>query len=162
MVVIRLARHGSKHKPFYHVTVADRRARRDGAFIERVGFYNPIARGQAERLRIDLPRVDYWVGQGAQASQTVGRLIKEARLAEKLRPKDEAASEESNVVAEAEGAEEVVEAVADSSEETSAEDNQVEASAETEQVDATSGAEEVVAEAESSEETQTEEPPKAD
>ena len=90
MVVIRLARHGSIHKPFYHVTVADRRARRDGTFIERVGFYNPIAKGKAERLRIDLSRVDYWVGQGAQTSQTVSRLVKEARRAEQIGPTEEA------------------------------------------------------------------------
>ena len=90
MVVIRLARHGSIHKPFYHVTVADRRARRDGTFIERIGFYNPIAKGKAERLRIDLARVDYWVGQGAQTSETVSRLVKEARRADQIGPTEEA------------------------------------------------------------------------
>ena len=65
MVTIRLARHGGKKKPFYHVTVAERSAKRDGRFIERVGFYNPVARGQEEELRIDLPRVDYWLSTGA-------------------------------------------------------------------------------------------------
>ena len=103
MVVIRLARHGSKHRPFYHVTVADRQARRDGAFIERVGFYNPIARGKAERLRIDLERVDHWLGLGAQTSGTVTRLVKEARRAVQLQPEpevDEAAAESESEVAE--------------------------------------------------------------
>ena len=97
MVVIRLARHGSIHKPFYHVTVADRRARRDGAFIERVGFYNPIAKGKSERLRIDLARLDYWVDQGAQTSQTVSRLVKEARRAEQISLKEDAAQSEEPV-----------------------------------------------------------------
>ena len=79
MVTIRLARHGSKKNPFYHITVADRSAARDGRFVERVGFYNPVAKGQAEGLRVDLDRVDYWVGVGASPSDTVSNLIKRAR-----------------------------------------------------------------------------------
>jgi small subunit ribosomal protein S16 len=79
MVIIRLARHGSKNAPFYHLTVADRANRRDGRHIERIGFYNPIARGKAERLRIDLDRVDYWLSVGAKPSERVGHLIKHAR-----------------------------------------------------------------------------------
>lgn len=79
MVTIRLARGGSKKRPFYYVTVADSRNARNGRFIERVGFFNPIARGQAERLRIDLERIDYWVGTGAQLSERVEQLVKEAR-----------------------------------------------------------------------------------
>ncbi len=79
MVTIRLARHGSKKNPFYHITVADRAARRDGRFIERVGFYNPVAKGQSETLRIDLERVDYWVGVGAQPTEMVKKLIHRAR-----------------------------------------------------------------------------------
>ena len=79
MVTIRLARHGSKKNPFYHITVADRAASRDGRFIERVGFYNPVAKGQAESLRVDLERVDYWLGQGAQPSDIVKKLLKQAR-----------------------------------------------------------------------------------
>ena len=115
MVVIRLARHGSRHKPFYHVTVADRRARRDGTFIERVGFYNPIAKGKAERLRINLERVDYWVGHGAQTSQTVSRLVKEARRADKIKarqPAEEEVSEQVEAAAPEEEVPEQVEAVA--------------------------------------------------
>ena len=76
MVVIRLARGGSKKRPFYSINVADVRMPRDGRFIERVGFFNPVARGQEERLRIDRDRVDYWLGQGAQASERVAQLLK--------------------------------------------------------------------------------------
>lgn len=78
MVVIRLSRGGSKKRPFYHLTVADQRNPRDGRFIERVGFFNPVARGQEERLRIDQERVDYWVNKGAQPSDRVTALLKEA------------------------------------------------------------------------------------
>jgi len=81
MVVIRLARGGSKKRPFYHITVADQRNARDGRFIERVGFFNPIARGQEERLRVDLERVAYWTGKGAQASDRVASLLKDAAKA---------------------------------------------------------------------------------
>lgn len=81
MVTIRLARGGSKKRPFYHLTVADSRNPRNGRFIERVGFFNPIARGQEERLRVDLDRVDYWVGQGAQVSERVASLVKANRAA---------------------------------------------------------------------------------
>ena len=78
MVTIRLSRGGSKKRPFYHVTVTDSRNSRDGRFIERVGFFNPIARGQEERLRIDTDRIDAWVAKGAKLSRRVARLIKEA------------------------------------------------------------------------------------
>jgi len=77
MVTIRLARGGSKKRPFYHLTVADSRRARDSRYIERVGFFNPIARGQEERLRVDNDRVDYWVGQGAQLSDRVAKLLKD-------------------------------------------------------------------------------------
>ncbi len=78
MVTIRLARGGSKKRPFYHLTVTDSRRSSDGAFIERVGFFNPIARGQDERLRVDRDRVDFWIGQGAQTSDRVAQLLKAA------------------------------------------------------------------------------------
>ncbi|MCX2981795.1 30S ribosomal protein S16 [Halieaceae bacterium IMCC14734] len=81
MVTIRLARGGSKKRPFYHLTVTDSRNPRNGRFIERVGFFNPIARGQEERLRVDLDRVDFWVGQGAQVSDRVANLVKTNRAA---------------------------------------------------------------------------------
>ena len=82
MVTIRLSRGGSKKRPFYHVTVTDSRNARDGRFIERVGFFNPIARGQEERLRIDLDRIDAWVQKGAQISPRVARFMKDAATAE--------------------------------------------------------------------------------
>ncbi|AZT83059.1 MAG: 30S ribosomal protein S16 [Marinobacter sp.] len=78
MVTIRLARGGSKKRPFYHLTVTDSRKSRDGRFIERVGFFNPVARGQEERLRVDRDRVDFWLGQGAQATDRVAQLLKGA------------------------------------------------------------------------------------
>ena len=77
MVTIRLARGGSKKRPFYHLTVADSRRARDGRYIERVGFFNPVARGQEERLRVDNTRVDHWISQGAQLSDRVAKLLKD-------------------------------------------------------------------------------------
>jgi small subunit ribosomal protein S16 len=79
MVVIRLARGGAKKRPFYNIVVADRRERRDGRFLERVGFYNPVASGAEEALRIVFDRLDYWTGHGAQVSPTVARLVKQAK-----------------------------------------------------------------------------------
>jgi len=78
MVVIRLSRGGAKARPFFNIVVADKRLRRDGRFIERIGFYNPIASGGEEGLRIAQDRLSYWVGVGAQTSPTVDRLIKQA------------------------------------------------------------------------------------
>ena len=82
MVIIRLARGGSKKRPFYHLTVTDHRNARNGRFIERVGFFNPVARGQEERLRVDADRIEYWQGQGAQLSERVAKLVKDAAVAE--------------------------------------------------------------------------------
>ena len=76
MVTIRLARGGSKKRPFYHLTVADSHRSRDGRYVERVGFYNPIARGNEERLRVDSQRVEYWLSHGAQMSERVSKLLK--------------------------------------------------------------------------------------
>jgi small subunit ribosomal protein S16 len=81
MVTIRLARGGSKKRPFYHLTVSDSRNARDARYIERIGFFNPIARGGEERLRVDLERVAYWQGPGAQISERVSALVKEAAKA---------------------------------------------------------------------------------
>jgi small subunit ribosomal protein S16 len=81
MVVIRLSRGGSKKRPFYNIVVAEQNNRRDGRFLERVGFYNPLASGNAERLRVAFDRVDHWVGVGAQASDTVTRLLADAKKA---------------------------------------------------------------------------------
>lgn len=79
MVTIRLSRGGSKKTPFYHVDVKDSRRSRDGRRIERLGFFNPGARGAEERLKIDLARVDHWISEGAQTSDRVSVLVKEAR-----------------------------------------------------------------------------------
>ena len=81
MVTIRLARGGAKKKPFYYITVSDSRRARDGRFIERIGFFNPVARGQEERLRLDLDRMAYWQSQGAQVSDRVSSLVKDAAAA---------------------------------------------------------------------------------
>ena len=81
MVKIRLSRGGAKKKPFYHIVVADSRKSRDGRNIERLGFFNPVARGQEERLRLNLERIDYWTGVGAQISDRVKTLVSEARAA---------------------------------------------------------------------------------
>lgn len=78
MVTVRLSRGGAKKKPFYHVVVTDSRNRRDGRYLERVGFFNPMARGQEERLRLDNSRIEHWVGQGAQLTDRVASLVKEA------------------------------------------------------------------------------------
>ena len=78
MVVIRLSRGGSKARPFYNIVVADKRNRRDGRFIERLGFYNPLAAGQAESLRVAQDRLNHWLSVGAQPSDTVARLMKTA------------------------------------------------------------------------------------
>ena len=105
MVVIRLSRGGSKKNPFYNVVVADSRNRRDGRFIERVGFYNPSAKAGAEGLRIDEARVTHWTGNGAQMSDTVARLVKthakgpEAALAAKAKDAEKAAAAKAKAVA---------------------------------------------------------------
>jgi small subunit ribosomal protein S16 len=78
MVVIRLARGGAKKRPFFHIVVADSRNRRDGRFIERVGFYNPIAGESEEALRVAFDRVEHWRHQGAKLSDTVAGLVKRA------------------------------------------------------------------------------------
>jgi len=81
MVVIRLARGGAKKRPFYNIVVAESRERRDGRFIERVGFYNPMAAGGEQALRVALDRIAHWHGNGAQLSPTVERLVGQAKKA---------------------------------------------------------------------------------
>ena len=81
MVSIRLSRAGAKKRPFYHLVVTDSRNRRDGRYIERIGYFNPVGLEHEENLRIDLERVDYWVGQGAKPSDRVASLIKKHRKA---------------------------------------------------------------------------------
>ena len=81
MVSIRLSRAGAKKRPFYHLVVTDSRNRRDGRYIERLGFFNPIAAGNEEKVRIDLERVDFWIGRGAKPSERVASLLKAQRKA---------------------------------------------------------------------------------
>ena len=80
MVVVRLAKSGAKKNPYYFITVADSRKPRDGAFIERLGFFNPSAKGSEERMRFNVERLDHWISQGAQLSDKVKELAKDARL----------------------------------------------------------------------------------
>lgn len=77
MVTIRLARGGAKKRPFYHVVVTDSRSRRDGRYIERVGFFNPVATGNEVRLNLNNERISHWLSKGAQASERVTKLVKE-------------------------------------------------------------------------------------
>ncbi len=79
MVSIRLSRGGAKKRPFYHIVVTDQRNRRDGRYIERVGFFNPVARGAEEKLRVDIDRIEHWIGHGAQPSERVSTLLKDFR-----------------------------------------------------------------------------------
>ena len=81
MVVIRMARGGAKKRPFYKIVVADKRSPRDGKFIERLGFFNPVAKGGEERLKLDLAKAQEWISKGAQTSERVASLIKEAQKA---------------------------------------------------------------------------------
>lgn len=81
MVTIRLARHGAKKRPFYQIVVTDSRSARNGRYIEQIGFFNPIAQGNAEKLRIDLDRIAHWQGLGATVSDRVAKLMKDAQAA---------------------------------------------------------------------------------
>ena len=83
MVKIRLARAGAKKRPFFHLVVTDERSSRDGRFIERVGFFNPIATGGEERLRVEHARVEHWVGQGAQPTERARALIRQHAKAQR-------------------------------------------------------------------------------
>ena len=166
MLTIRLARSGAKKRPFYHISVADSRMPRDGRFVERIGYFNPIASGQEVRLEIDLERVDYWIGQGAQPSDRVLNLLKQnketpeqtekrlaakeqkrqKKLAKKLAEKEpvvEEAAAEEEAPAEEAAAEE---AAAEVAEEAPAEEAPAEAAAEeeapAEEAEATEGSEE--------------------
>ncbi len=81
MLIIRLSRSGSKKRPFYNIVVTDSRNRRDGRFNERLGFYNPMIAEGANRLTFNAERIEYWVSQGAQMSDTVARILKGAKKA---------------------------------------------------------------------------------
>ncbi|MFT3805388.1 30S ribosomal protein S16 [Arenimonas sp.] len=81
MVKIRLTRGGAKKRPFYHIIATDHRNKRDGRSLERLGFYNPVAKGNEKRVELNVERVKHWVSQGAQLSDKVGTLLKEASKA---------------------------------------------------------------------------------
>jgi small subunit ribosomal protein S16 len=83
MVTIRMSRGGAKKRPFYHIVVTDSRNRRDGRYIERIGFFNPLATGGEERLRLDAARADHWTALGAQLSPRVARLLKDQQKDQK-------------------------------------------------------------------------------
>ena len=82
MLTIRLARHGAKKNPFFHITVAESSTKRDGRFVERLGFYSPVARNPADGFRVNFERFDYWTSVGAQPSERVQLLVKRARRAQ--------------------------------------------------------------------------------
>ena len=92
MVVIRLARGGAKKRPFFNIVATDSRNPRDGRFIERVGFYNPVAGGGEPKFRIAADRLTYWTGVGARMSPTVARLLKANRAPEAVLPAEEQAA----------------------------------------------------------------------
>ena len=177
MLTIRLARSGAKKRPFFHVSVADSRMPRDGRFVERVGYYNPIASGQEVRLKLDLERIDYWIGQGAQPSDRVLNLLKQnketpeqtekrlatkdlkrqKKLAKKLADKEPVEEAPAEEAAEEEPAEEstVEAATADApAEDAPAEDTGAESQIADQSVEETK-------QAETSEEGAKEQPPKA-
>lgn len=119
MVVIRLARAGKRKNPFYHVCVTDRRNPRDGRFIERVGYYNPIARGEATGVSVDLDRIDYWMSVGAVPSPKVKSIIKRVRNSKISAPESEAVA----IEAPAEESQDSKEIVADAETEASTEED---------------------------------------
>jgi small subunit ribosomal protein S16 len=86
MVTIRLARHGAKKRPFYQIVATDSRNARDGRNLEKLGYFNPVAKGDEHRLFMDLPRVEYWISVGAQPSERVSTLIKEAKAMPSMEP----------------------------------------------------------------------------
>ena len=125
MVVVRLAKSGAKKNPYYFITVADSRKPRDGGYIERLGFFNPSAKGSEERLRFNLERFDHWITQGAQASDKVSELVKAARLSPedlqvKLDAKQAKRTQKKEVLAAQKVAELAAQAEADAKEEAEA------------------------------------------
>ena len=142
MVTIRLSRSGAKKKPFFHITVTDSRKPRDGRFIERVGYFNPIAKGKETRLKVDHERVDYWIGVGASISDRVALLIKQSKFSPEEEEKYFKHKEEKRIKS-------LAKKKAKASEETPAEDAPAEEAA----------AEDAPAEAPAAEEAPTEEAP---
>ncbi len=168
MLTIRLARSGAKKRPFYHISVADSRMPRDGRFVERVGYYNPIASGQEIRLQIDVERIDYWISKGAQPSDRVLNLLKQNKETPEQAEKRLAAKETkrqkklAKKLAEKEPVQEEVAAEEAPAEEAPAEESPAEedpAEEVAEEVAAEAPAEEVAAEEAPAEEAPAEEAP---
>tara|TARA_B100000401_G_scaffold247985_1_gene168328 strand:- start:409 stop:912 length:504 start_codon:yes stop_codon:yes gene_type:complete len=160
MLTIRLARSGAKKRPFYHISVADSRMPRDGRFVERIGYFNPIASGQEVRLEIDLERVDYWIGQGAQPSDRVLNLLKQNKETPEQTEKRLAAKEQKRqkkLAKKLAEKEPVVEEAA-AAEEAPAEEAPAEAPAEEAPAEEAAAEEEVVAEEAPAEEVAEEAP----
>ena len=160
MVVIRLSRAGAKKRPFYHICVSDRRNKRDGRFIERIGFYNPIAKDTEEKIRFDTERYEHWVSVGAKPSDTVMMLLKRSKMSDediqkieenKLAQKQKRKEKEILEKQEAAAAEETVE------EAEAAEDAPVEEAPAEAEVAEDAPVEEAPAEEASTEETESEE-----
>jgi small subunit ribosomal protein S16 len=150
MVVVRLAKSGAKKNPYYFITVADSRKPRDGGYIERLGFFNPSAKGSEERLRFNLERFDHWVTQGAQASDKVSELVKDARLSPedlqaKLEAKKAKRTEKKEILAAQKVAELAAQAEADAKEEAEAAPAEEEAAPEAEVAEEAAPAEEEAA-----------------
>ena len=157
MVVVRLAKSGAKKNPYYFITVADSRKPRDGAFIERLGFFNPSAKGSEERMRFNVERLDHWISQGAQLSDKVKELAKDARLSpDDLQSKLDAKKEKRNLKKDAMKAKKIAELEAQAKEAAKEEAPAEEAPAEEE---APVAAEEAPAEEAPAEEAPAEEAP---
>ena len=162
MVVVRLAKSGAKKNPYYFITVADSRKPRDGAFIERLGFFNPSAKGSEERMRFNVERLDHWISQGAQLSDKVSELAKDARLSsDELQAKLDAKIDKRAQKKEAIKAQKIAELEAKAKEaaeeEAKAEAEAPAEEAPAEEAPAEEAAEEAPAEETPEEETQTEE-----
>ena len=161
MVVVRLAKSGAKKNPYYFITVADSRKPRDGAFIERLGFFNPSAKGSEERMRFNVERLDHWISQGAQLSDKVKELAKDARLSpDDLQSKLDAKKEKRNQKKEAIKAKKIaeLEAQAKENEEAKAAEEESQVAEEAPAVEEEAPAEETPAEEEApAEETPAEE-----
>ena len=162
MVVVRLAKSGAKKNPYYFITVADSRKPRDGAFIERLGFFNPSAKGSEERMRFNVERLDHWISQGAQLSDKVKELAKDARLSpEDLQSKLDTKKEKRNQKKEAIKAKKIaeLEAQAKENEEAKAAEEESQIAEEAPAVEEEAPAEETPAEEEApaAEETPAEE-----
>ena len=158
MVVVRLAKSGAKKNPYYFITVADSRKPRDGAFIERLGFFNPSAKGSEERMRFNVERLDHWISQGAQLSDKVKELAKDARLSpDELQAKLDAKKDKRAQKKEAIKAQKIADLEAQAKE--AAEEVTEEAPAEEETLAEEEAAPEVAAEEEAPAEEVTEEAP---